>query len=232
MWYFSGQGADASDATGEVSVMLAIKWAIFSHLGSIAMGSFLIAVVTMIRVVFEYIVEKYEQVGNKENPIYKAVKCFIRCMLWCLDQCVKFITKNAYIQIALRNTSFCKAAFDSFMIIMRNFGRFSSAGMIGTIMMMLGKGTIMGCSAALTMIVVKHTYPQVQQPFIPAIVVTIVAYLVASLFLSIFSFSCTAILHSFLYDEDCGGSNRTPKSLQSFTDYEDKKAKEEAEKKE
>ena len=48
------------------------------------------------------------------------------------------------------------------------------------------------------------------------------AYLVGSLFLSIFSFSCTAILHCFLLDEETGGAQTTPESLKPFLDYNDK----------
>ena len=57
---------------------------------------------------------------------------------------------------------------------------------------------------------------------VPAVIIGIVAYLIGSLFLSIFSFSCTAILHCFLLDEDTGGSQVTPNSLKGFLDYTDK----------
>ena len=56
MWYFSGQGAEMSDQPGEVSILIAFQWGIWHHVGSIAFGSFLIALITFIRVVFEYIV--------------------------------------------------------------------------------------------------------------------------------------------------------------------------------
>lgn len=57
---------------------------------------------------------------------------------------------------------------------------------------------------------------------VPAVIIGIVSYLIGSLFLSIFSFSCTAILHCFLLDEDTGGSSCTPNSLKGFLDYTDK----------
>ena len=41
----------------EVSMMKAIGWGCWYHLGSMAFGSFVIAVVEMIRIVFEYIVK-------------------------------------------------------------------------------------------------------------------------------------------------------------------------------
>ena len=61
MWYFAGEGSDM--ATGEKdtsSVFRAMKWGTWYHCGSIAFGSFIIALVSMIRVVFEYIVSKTE----------------------------------------------------------------------------------------------------------------------------------------------------------------------------
>jgi choline transporter-like protein 2/4/5 len=92
MWYFTAQG----DEQGEVSVSKAMKWGMWYHAGSVAFGSFIIAVVTMIRVIFEYIQRQYE-VANKENQFIKMIGCVIRYVLWMLDKYVKFITKNAFI---------------------------------------------------------------------------------------------------------------------------------------
>ena len=47
------------------------------------------------------------------------------------------------------------------------------------------------------------------------------------MFLSVFSFACTAILHCFILDEDTGGSKFTPDSLQSFLTMNDAKAEKE-----
>lgn len=221
MWYYTGQGEEMSDSPHGVSVCKAFSWAMWYHIGSIAMGSFLIALITFIRIIFEYIIYQYEKVGNKENPVYKAFKCVARCILWALDKYVQFITKNAYIQICLHNSMFCKAAWDSFCLALRHAGRFSSAGMIGSIMMLLGKGTIMSFSAALTYILIKYQYPEVSQPLVGSAIVAMVSYLVASLFLSVFSFSCTALLHCFIMAEDQGYNATTPKSLQPFLDLSD-----------
>lgn len=142
-------------------------------------------------------------------------------MLWCLDKYIKFITKNAFIQIALSSKNFCSACWASFFLIVRNAGRFGSATIIGWIMMMLGKGTIMAASAYVTIVVMTYGYPDVDNPFIPAIMIAVFAYLVGSLFLSIFSFSSTAIMHCFLLDEETGGSKQTPEYLKSFLDHID-----------
>lgn len=231
-WYYSGQGEEMADSPYTTSVYRSFKWGMWYNCGSVAFGSFVIALVTFIRIVFEYIIYQYEKVGNKENPVYKAVKCYIRYILWCLDKYVKMISKNAFIQISLRNVTFCTGAWDSFYLMVRHAGRFSSANIIGWIMMILGKGTITGLSMYITFLIVKETSPDVQQPLIPAVLVGVVGYVVGSIFLSIFSFSSTAILHCFIMNEDTGGSDITPDSLQGFlTMNEARKAKDESFKK-
>jgi len=166
----------------------------------------------MIRVVFEYVASKYEKLAP-DGQLYKIFKCVMTCILYCLDEYVKFITKNAYIQIALNNEAFCPAAMASFWLIVMHAGRFGSSEIIGWIMMLLGKGTISGLSAYITLLIVQYKYTQVQQPVIPAAFVGAVGYVVGSLFLSIFSFSSTAILHCFIMAEDSGANVPAPESL-------------------
>jgi choline transporter-like protein 2/4/5 len=67
-------------------------------MGSIAFGSFIIALVQLIRIIFEYYRRKI-QAANKDNPVVKFLLCYTSYLLACLERCVKFITKNAYIQV-------------------------------------------------------------------------------------------------------------------------------------
>lgn len=223
MWFFSGQGSDNSDdATGQVSILLAVKWAMFKHIGSLAMGSFLIAVVTMIKVVFEYFAAQQEKVAGKDNVVFKCLACCIRCMIWCLDAYVKFINENAYIQIALHNSTFCKGAWESFYLIIRHGGRFGSAAVVSFLMVWIGKGCITALSVWLTILLVQQMHPDVTMPLIPAVFVGLFAYVVSTLFLNIFSSSALAILHSFILTEDQDGpKDHIPESLKAFLDKED-----------
>ena len=84
MWYYSGQGEEMSDARGEVSVCTAFKWAIWYHVGSIAMGSFLIALITFIRIVFEYIITNTRRLATKRTPFTKPSSVLLdaSCGAW------------------------------------------------------------------------------------------------------------------------------------------------------
>ena len=75
---------------------MGVKWVFKYHMGSIAFGALIIAIMQMIKLLFEYIRKKYEKTVP-QNPVTKCIICCLRCCIWCLDYCVKFITKNAYI---------------------------------------------------------------------------------------------------------------------------------------
>lgn len=158
LWYFGGHGSDQGTGDAPQGVMMSVKWAFRYHMGSLAWGSFIIAVVTMIRVTFEYFVYQYEKVNGKDNIIFKVVSCVIRCYLKCLDCCVKFMNKNAYIQIALHNSSFCLAARESFWLMARNVRRFTAVGITGSILGFLGKGLITMASVFVTIIIINEAF--------------------------------------------------------------------------
>lgn len=219
MWYFYGQGGN-SDSAGDVSLLTAMKWGYFTHCGSIAFGSCIIAIVSMIRVIFEYI-QRQQEAANPNNPVVKIVGCAVRCCLYLLDKYVKVISKNAFIQIILTSKPFCTACWMSFWLMIRNAGRFGSVAIISWIIMILGKATIMASSAYFTILLMQTKFPEVDNPFIPAILVGLFAYMIGSMFLSVFSFACTAIVHCFLLDEETGGGQDAPQYLQAFLNHVD-----------
>jgi Plasma-membrane choline transporter len=59
-------------------------------------------------------------------------------LLWLLENCVKYMTKNAYIQIALTNKSFFPAAWNAFALVIKHAHRFGFATTIGVMYMFTG----------------------------------------------------------------------------------------------
>jgi solute carrier family 44 (choline transporter-like protein), member 2/4/5 len=164
----------------------------------------IIAIMQMIKLAFEYLRKKYEKLVG-DNMILRCVICCLKCCIWCLDSCVKFITKNAYIQVALTSESFCPAAWMTFWLIIRNAGRFSMVSTVGSMLMFIGKATIIVLSGWIGYLIIMNAEPlksKVYSPIFPVIIIVFIAYLLASIFLSVFSFSATAILHCFIIDEE------------------------------
>ena len=73
------------------------------------MGSFLVAVVQFARSVLAY-VEKNSSQLKEGNRLAKIMFKVIALVLWCFERTMKFITKNAYIMVAMRGVSFCSGA--------------------------------------------------------------------------------------------------------------------------
>ena len=97
----------------------------------------------------------------------------------------------------------------------------------GWIMTAIGKGVIVGVSVYLAILLADANAmtggQEIQQPFIPAFVVLLIAWMVAAFYISLFDFACLTILQCFMISKDCqepGGKIWAPKSLHEFLEKE------------
>ncbi|KAI0213013.1 Choline transporter-like protein 4 [Lamellibrachia satsuma] len=90
------------------------------HIGSIAFGSLIIAIIQIFRVILQY-VEK--RVKSFDNAVAKFILKCLKCCFWCLEKFVRFLSKNAYIMIAVYGKNFCVSAKNAFNLVMRNMVR-------------------------------------------------------------------------------------------------------------
>ena len=111
-WYFTRD----KSSVGSWSFLTAVRQATFWHLGTAAFGSLIIAIIEFIRAIVAYVQKKAKDSGNK---VAQYLLCTIQCCLWCMEKCMKFINKNAYIQTAIFGVSFCPAAKKAFFLIAR-----------------------------------------------------------------------------------------------------------------
>ena len=87
------------------------------HLGSIAFGSLLIAIVQLIRVLLDYLFMKMKKQRNHVAAF--LVKC-LECCFSCIEKLVKFIARKAYIMVAVHGKNFCASALEAWQLITRN----------------------------------------------------------------------------------------------------------------
>lgn len=197
IWYFECN----SDTKGRGTVKTGARWLVRYHLGSLAFGAFTIAVCQMIRFLFEY----YRKKITSADPtkLVKALLCLTGYLLWLMDKCVKYINKNAYIQIALTCDSFCTAAWNSFALMIKNAHRFGAGNSVGAVFNFFGILCIIVLTAGGGYLVMGN-YPQLfdtSDPIPPTVALAVISGLVGAMFLSIFSYSSDAILQAFLLDE-------------------------------
>lgn len=116
-WYWTFDKGDVP------CCILAVSFsnAVFYHLGTVAFGSFIIAVIRMIRTIVSYVESKLKMYNN---DLTRCLICLCKCCLWCLEKFMRFINRNAYIMCAIKNTNFCSSAKDAFSLLMRNILRY------------------------------------------------------------------------------------------------------------
>ncbi|XP_061169653.1 choline transporter-like protein 2 isoform X2 [Saccostrea echinata] len=196
--------------------ILSSLWRCFRyHLGSLAFGSLIIAIVQMIRVALEYVDAKLK---GKENPVAKFfVKC-LKCCFWCLEKFLKFLNKNAYILIAAHGKNFCTSAKNAFMLIMRNIVRVVVIDKVTDFLLFVSKLVVVAFAAATSYFFfdgriefLASFTPSLNFYVVPIVIVTLGSYVIASCFFSVYEMAVDTLFLCFLEDlERNDGSPEKP----------------------
>jgi len=220
MWYFAqGQGKEPQSPVGK-----SITRGLVYHLGSLAFGAFVIAVIDAIRIVVTYfeVHMRNARDGGVQNCCANYCLTCSNCCLDCFERFMKFINRHAYIQIAMTGENFCKAAQESFFLLLRNALRFAAVHGIGAMFVFFGQifitfvATVIGYA-----IITQSQYFQehLYSPITPMIFFILVSLIIAHTFMGVYGVSADTIIHCFCMDEEMSGSaQNTPPALKEFVD--------------
>jgi hypothetical protein len=186
-----------------LATLSAVKKGIRYHMGSVAFGAFIIAVVRLIRIYLTTLQQQAERAGM-DNFIIKKIYCCVQCALWCLEKCVEFINKNAYIQIGLFGEDFCHSAFVGFLLMMRNCVLAATMNGIADILSMCGQIfiTMLTTIICFFLLDAKVSSGEIASPYISLIIILILAWFIAGAFLQTFDMACDTILQCVLEDSE------------------------------
>jgi solute carrier family 44 protein 1 (choline transporter-like protein) len=87
------------------------------HLGSLCLGSMLITLVKILRIIMQMLVKK---LSETKNAVGRFVGCLCSWLLEKLEEIMQYIVRNAYIVVARDGTPFFKSAKKAFGLLMRN----------------------------------------------------------------------------------------------------------------
>ena len=118
-----------------IGLCRAMCWAYTYHIGSLAFGSFLIAILWFIQLILTYVYNKAKEMGD-DNFFLKCAMYFVACF----ERILRFLNKHAFIEVVLRNMSYCGAAGKCVSVLTSNFLRF--AVLSGLVDLFLFLGTI------------------------------------------------------------------------------------------
>lgn len=206
-WFF----ADKSQGRPSV-VRPAIATICRYHLGTIAFGSFIIALIQFIRSVMRYL---EEQAKAQKNQVMVYVFKIIGCLIWCFEKCMKFLNKNAYIQMALMGTNFCTSAKKAFFLILRNALRFGTVAVLGQVVHYIGVFCITIAASFIGYILLREMHSDIP-PLAPVLCFCAIGYVVSEVYMSVFGMATDTCLQCFLACEEMGGHSNAPEIVKSI----------------
>lgn len=194
-WYWTFKKRDVPFFT----LSKAICQTIFYHLGTLAFGSLILAICRMIRVVLEYAERKLKKM---DNAISRAIFCCLKCFFWLLETFLRFLSKNAYIMCAIHGKNFCTSARDAFQLTMRNFLRVITLDKVTDFLFFISKLLLTGAAGASTYFFILYNPDLVSVHYIavPVVIVSVIAFLITSVFFSVYSMAVDTLFLCFLED--------------------------------
>ena len=142
-WYFAKPNAHGTKGL-HFTITRSMYRTLRYSAGSLLLGSFIVAIVQLIRLlvaVFEK--QILDKCGGDNHKAKYIIKC-VHCCLWCIEKCLKFINRNAYIEIAISGSSFCVSAQRAFHLLVRNALRVVAINSIGDLVLFVTKALISG----------------------------------------------------------------------------------------
>uniref|UniRef100_A0A671XPZ3 Choline transporter-like protein n=1 Tax=Sparus aurata TaxID=8175 RepID=A0A671XPZ3_SPAAU len=185
------------------------------HTGSLAFGSLILSLVQVIRVFLEYLDHKLK---GAQNKFAKFLLSCMKCCFWCLEKCIKFLNRNAYIMIAIYGKSFCPSARDAFFLLMRNIVRVAVLDKVTDFLLFLGKLLIVGIVGIFSFFffsgrikAVEEAAPSLNYYWVPILVSNMGSYLIAHGFFSVYAMCVDTLFLCFCEDlERNDGSSERP----------------------
>lgn len=209
-WYFGRY--DGKD----VGLCTAFFWAWFYHLGSLAFGSLIIAILWAIQLILKYLYQKAKETG--ENSA--VLKCAI-CLVNCLERIVKFLNKHAYIEVGLRCYSFCGAAAKSVKVMTSNFLRFTALAGLVELFLIMGTVIISICTTLIGYAILKgygHVTNIEFETIGPLVIIFMIGFVISLLFNNVFDVSADTMLHCYVLDETLNSSDGYQKCPEKLRD--------------
>lgn len=203
-WYWaSPDDKEKAKKMPRFPIIKSLKRVLRYHLGSLLFGSFIITVVQVIRAILMYI-DKQTAALQKKNRLVRILMKVMHCCLWCLEKILKFITKNAYIMIALFGKSFCTSTKDAFLLIIGNIGRIGTATALSNLVILCGRLLIVTAVAFILNAILTLTATGAAAPssvVLPTIVTIILSWYVSGCFLGVYGLTIDTIMVSFCVDD-------------------------------
>ena len=123
-----------------------------------------------------------------------------QCCMWCFEKCMKFISRNGYIEVSIHGCNFCVGCFKAFKLLGNNILRVAAINTVGDFVLFLGKVAIVVATVFIGIEIVdlrSHENGKVNHVWAPVALAAVFAYLTANCFIGVYEVSVNNYYVSF-----------------------------------
>ncbi|XP_070212819.1 choline transporter-like protein 2 [Littorina saxatilis] len=185
-------------------------------MGSLALGSFLTALVQLFRSYLDYVDRKLRRANNKFAKF--ILKCLM-CCIWLIERLLKYVNQNAYIMIAVYGRGYISSSKNAFNLIMRNVFQTVIVDKVSDFIMILSRLLLTGAAATGSYIwfhqrlqlEMMEDSPDFDHALVPVIVMVFGTILLTANVFSVYDMAVNTLFLCFLEDlERNNGSVQKP----------------------
>jgi len=120
LWYYSAWDDKSGEKRAPLfPVLRGVFNALFFHFGSMAFGAFMLALLKGIRII---LLLMSRAAKNDNNRMVACLLDACQCCMACVEGGVAFVSRNAYIEVAINSKPYCQAAREAYEFMVAEAG--------------------------------------------------------------------------------------------------------------
>lgn len=129
------------------------------------------------------------------------------CLKW-FERLCDYINTQAYAYMAVSGDSFCRSAWNGFLLNLKHALKFTFANFLAKVFVFLGKISLVTINCFSLYMIMKHVtkdLEEINSLAAPVVVVGVFTFITASIFLSLFDETVVALVTCLCVDTDLNG---------------------------
>lgn len=208
IWYFTECEHDNSKPEVSGAVGRGFLLSMRNHLGSLALGAVLVGPLGLLRTIIAYMVDQGCAAAHSGSISSALCKPFL-CCFQCFDRFLVLLSRNAYIEIAIRSENFIPSAVRSVSVLGGEFHEVAILSGMTFVFSFLGTACITVfisvlvflCTKNLMMFTSDASEWFVASPVFVAVATGLIACMVAVVFMSAFDMIADTVLYCNIVDK-------------------------------
>ncbi|XP_065201415.1 choline transporter-like protein 1 [Planococcus citri] len=211
-WYFTRDKTRVNNA-----IRTSYRYLLKYHLGSVALGSLIITTIQILRRFYEATMRK-----NARN----IIGCLLSWLLKYIERFFTFLTRNAYIEIAIYGDGFFVSGKRAFQVLTNNAIKVATINSVGDFVMVLGRLLVTGLAVLIGFLLLQGRSDITNSAY-PLGVIAIVSFAIVHAFMLAFEMIVDSVFICFCEDCDINDGVQRPyymsKEMMVFMNKEDPK---------